>query len=376
MVILGLIALMAWFVVQIIQRVQDEVVTRGFATDNDLLQSSAYQALEVTLAVLAEINELDGGLYSPAQGWGAPLDFARGVMATGVASDQLNADFPNLAVFEERPRFAFIDETGEASGIEPGDSAAPRLGTEVEPVRFATGLAVKIEVIDEGGKLPIATTNEARWNLFFQEMGFDEPDAKRLTDCLLDWMDADNNPRPSGAESEVYRQKQPPYNTPNRPVRHFDELRWIEGFRQLLFTEEGLPNDYYSVFVDNVSLHAPPALNYNTLSPLLLSVVAEERGFILDDLIRLREGEPDAGLEVTRPVLRPGMEADQLPRDANGTTPDFSAQAQLLTIRINVTRGAARYQLNALINTAPAAGTATGAYPFSILALTENRSLL
>ena len=52
-----------------------------------------------------------------------------------------------------------------------------------------------------------------------------------LTDTLLDWMDANDQPTgTAGAEDIYYLTLQPPYRTAGRPLESVDELRLVRGF--------------------------------------------------------------------------------------------------------------------------------------------------
>ena len=52
-----------------------------------------------------------------------------------------------------------------------------------------------------------------------------------LTDALLDWMDANDQPTlPAGAEDIYYLTLPAPYRTANKPLQSVDELRLVRGF--------------------------------------------------------------------------------------------------------------------------------------------------
>lgn len=59
-----------------------------------------------------------------------------------------------------------------------------------------------------------------------------------IADALLDWVDADNVPRPSGAESDYYGGLSPPYTPRNGIPESIEELLLVRGVtRELLFGE-------------------------------------------------------------------------------------------------------------------------------------------
>ena len=51
-----------------------------------------------------------------------------------------------------------------------------------------------------------------------------------LVDALVDWVDADDNQEPAGAESMYYQSQRPAYRTANAPLHGFGDLRLIKGF--------------------------------------------------------------------------------------------------------------------------------------------------
>jgi DNA uptake protein ComE-like DNA-binding protein len=50
-----------------------------------------------------------------------------------------------------------------------------------------------------------------------------------IADAILDWLDADENPRPNGAEFEAYQQLVPSYEPRNGPIADLDELLLVRG---------------------------------------------------------------------------------------------------------------------------------------------------
>ncbi|MCA9168684.1 MAG: general secretion pathway protein GspK [Planctomycetales bacterium] len=65
---------------------------------------------------------------------------------------------------------------------------------------------------------------------------------QEVADAILDWMDADDEPREFGAESEFYLGLFPPRQPPNRAVEQLDDLLAVRGVTawQLFGNEEGI----------------------------------------------------------------------------------------------------------------------------------------
>jgi len=60
-----------------------------------------------------------------------------------------------------------------------------------------------------------------------------------VVDSILDWLDADDDPRPQGAESDWYRQQQKSYGARNAPVIALEELLLIRDVqRTMIFGED------------------------------------------------------------------------------------------------------------------------------------------
>jgi general secretion pathway protein K len=85
-----------------------------------------------------------------------------------------------------------------------------------------------------------------------------------LIDSLLDWMDADADARPAGAEDTYYLTLQPPYRAANQRLESVDELRLVKGYD--VKTVE-LLQDYVS------ALPEPTAININTADARVLSAL-------------------------------------------------------------------------------------------------------
>jgi len=82
---------------------------------------------------------------------------------------------------------------------------------------------VRYGVTDEAGKLNINTAPEEAWLAFENLTG-------EQVDCLLDYLDADSEPRAEGAEQEYYDGLPSPYVIPNGPLATVEELFLVKGF--------------------------------------------------------------------------------------------------------------------------------------------------
>jgi len=83
--------------------------------------------------------------------------------------------------------------------------------------------AVRYGPIDESGKINV--------NFATAEMLESLPNmTPQLVDCLLDYRDGDDQPRPYGAEQDYYANLPQPYLIANGPLATIDELLLIKGF--------------------------------------------------------------------------------------------------------------------------------------------------
>jgi general secretion pathway protein K len=90
-----------------------------------------------------------------------------------------------------------------------------------------------------------------------------------LASALVDWMDADGNVSPGGAEDNDYLNLKTPYRAANQPMASVDELRLVKGFDaktvQIL-----LP---FVTVLPAAAGHT--AINVNTAKPELLAALAD-----------------------------------------------------------------------------------------------------
>jgi len=86
-----------------------------------------------------------------------------------------------------------------------------------------------------------------------------------IADKLIDWMDADQIPRPQGAEDTVYLSKKPSYRSAGQAMVHISELKLIDGIDPQTF--QRLKS---FVTVLPVRGNVPTKINVNTIPTLLL----------------------------------------------------------------------------------------------------------
>lgn len=187
------------------ERAGDDLIVEAREATARRLRLEAYSALDVTLAVLEDFRIVNGGLRSPAEGWGDPLGFA---------------------------------------GWAPSE-----------------GRTVEITFEDESSKLSLPQADAATLLRLFDSWELPQADAERLVDAMLGWMRKDHVPTTS--RTPDYEQGPLPYVSPERSLRSYQELAAIDYAREVFFDEDGRPNELWQRFVDATSLYDFKQSNVN-----------------------------------------------------------------------------------------------------------------
>ncbi len=103
---------------------------------------------------------------------------------------------------------------------------------------------VTYTIEDENGKLNL---NRVSREILVQALALNglEQGSKRdeIADCILDWMDADDNHRLNGAENDYYLSQFPPYRAKNGPLDSLEELLRVKGMTpELLYGDKDYDN--------------------------------------------------------------------------------------------------------------------------------------
>jgi general secretion pathway protein K len=93
----------------------------------------------------------------------------------------------------------------------------------------------RVRLVDEGGKININRVDEDDLRRIFTHLGVEEPRRSVLVDSILDWRDADDLHRISGAESDYYLSLSQPYTAKNGPFDAVEELLWVRGITRSLY---------------------------------------------------------------------------------------------------------------------------------------------
>ncbi|WP_309397413.1 general secretion pathway protein GspK [Cerasicoccus maritimus] len=258
------------------------------ASARDDLRLTAFSAMEISLAALSEIKELDGKLHSPSQGWGDPISYS--------------------------------------------------------PVAWPANQNVTVTIADETGRIPLNPVDRERLQQFFDQLGIDYTTSEELIDAYLDWIDEDDLERLNGAEADYYERLSPPVTPPNQPIKSHDDFRYIKGYAEIFFNEDGSPNALFKQFKESTTFHHEYDVNINSASPAVLGMLEENSGLdrrALEDLQYGLDGIP-------------GTEDDGWPASSDDITINSDAavgyEAHVFRITVRVEQGGKQFQLSALVD--------------------------
>lgn len=120
-----------------------------------------------------------------------------------------------------------------------------------------------LTVRDTGAALNLNSADQEMIQSFFsQGLRIDFALAEKLTQAILDWIDADDDPRLGGGEREEYLRAGMAVLPPNRPFASIDELRYVLGVTAEIF-EEAAP--YLTLSGSRINVNAAP-------EPVLLAI--------------------------------------------------------------------------------------------------------
>lgn len=326
-IVLAVIALAAFLLAAFVDRATTEMLVETRAAQEARLRLDARSALEAALAVVAAHAAEDGGLHSPAQGWGEPL-----------------------------------------------------AALAAAPVR--AGTHARIEVLDESGKPSLPRIESAGLVRLLEDLGVRAADAGRIAEALQVWTRGGGSAR-SETEARSYAFEDPPHHAPGRPLASFHELAAVAVAQEHFFDAEGRPTELLRSFAQAVSLHDFPAVNLNSATPVALALA----GLGAADIARILGflHGPAAGAGGPRRYFRSVGEARAL---LGAVPPGFDTTARVLRVRIAVQEGPTVLRVEAVVAPVPAprdgetATTSPGAeragalaYPFTLLGLEETLEL-
>lgn len=98
------------------------------------------------------------------------------------------------------------------------------------------GGETRVRIISESGKIDINAAQETQLMAVIKAVAEDSFEQRHLLNCILDWRDEDDDPRPHGAEKKQYRSEGRAYEPSNKPFQALDELQLVMGITEAIYT--------------------------------------------------------------------------------------------------------------------------------------------
>ena len=115
-----------------------------------------------------------------------------------------------------------------ASGDTSSVSNSPFQGMSLSGYPLGNGhFSIKITDLDR--KMNINTADLRFLQNAFNIVGVDAGESSQITSAIIDWIDANDDPGPNGAEDRDYMALDPPYHCKNKPIDDMAELLLIRG---------------------------------------------------------------------------------------------------------------------------------------------------
>jgi len=197
--------------------------------------------------------------------------------------------------FRKSVAMKFFAEAGVERGVAEVLYRIRNLSVEGSEIWRVDGTPYKIEtdhgnysvgITDESGKVDINRTPELILRNLLGILGHDLEIVDTITDSVMDWKDADDFYRLSGAESDYYMSLPDPYSAKNADFETLEELMLVKGVTpEILHGEEDKKGliDFLTVYsgTRKINLNAAPL-------EVLLAIPGMSQE-IADDLIETRQ---------------------------------------------------------------------------------------
>ena len=185
--------------------------------------------------------------------------------------------------------FAALDDTARTVFLRTGEPVTLPTEDGVITVRIkdASHCFNLNSVLDVDGQ---ATAHPAEFIVLLELLGLPTNQADAISKSLMDWIDADQNPRTGGAEDGTYLRFNPPYRTADTALTGPEEIRALNGMDEDLW---GLLRPFICVG----AIGELPPVNINTIEieriAVLAAALGEENG--VEAAQRLLEERPPQG---------------------------------------------------------------------------------
>ncbi len=196
------------------------------------------------------------------------------------------------------------------------ETNGPLAGISLDNYQIGDG-TVSLKIVDLERKVNINTANAAVLQQTLNLMGVDVDDMAIISDSILDWINAANAPRLSGAESDYYQRLTPPYYAKNAPIDDLSELLLVRGISEhpeiywggsasnhppAVFQHKlgfghspGQAPDYPFGLVDVFTPLSNGKINVNTADANVLQMIPGVDEATAQNIIKVRAGPDGAG---------------------------------------------------------------------------------
>lgn len=225
-----------------------------------------------------------------------------------------------------------LSAVGEVANLTNGQLTPLTAGISEPVIIPVRGGMVSIEVSDASNCFNInalgnpdegaATLARLSWVNLLIDLGVNATEANGLANALADWLDADSETRPGGAEDSYYLTLRPAYRAANQPMDSPRELASVSGYTKAL-------REALGPFICARPETQMMRLNINTLrpdqSPLLRAAYSE--ALTLPAATRILQNRPETGWS--------GVDQFEALPDIR-TIPEGQKRTQSLSITSNV----------------------------------------
>jgi len=131
--------------------------------------------------------------------------------------------------------------TGLADEVEEGQPAwrFSVIAPDVDRALSDSMAGFRYGVVDETSKLNLNVATREQLIRLFEQLRLENVTPVELAEALMDWRDADETPRPNGAETSYYQTLTPAYRCKNAPLETVEEVLLIKGFNgRILYGED------------------------------------------------------------------------------------------------------------------------------------------
>lgn len=295
-----------------------EVAARSaVAAGMGLLAADAQLASYAQTAVPSNLR--DNSAIADALGGMADSDSLLDAWALGVPYRQINKAAMQCAISDEYGKLNLNALLLSAANEMYADSAWP----DNQPPPSGT---VPVNRYDGDSESLVPETEntvlvEALRSLFIARGAEEDP-----VDAILDWLDADDESRASGAENDVYGMLDVPYATKNAPFDSVEELLMVRGIPPEIFF--GNPENDELPLTELLTVRGDPQgrINLNTAPPEILVAVGEALGQpgLAERVLEEREVNPimDRQDAESRGLVEPTAEANDPNNRPRPNNPD------------------------------------------------------